>query len=690
MHRRLSAIKPVQVPHPLLYAAMEGMLDEAPVQALFMVPLAPLSQLRSHEQELLARMGVEVSQQQTEVGEFLPVVAGHFCYYLALAVHHLVVGQGEHEVFGEGVPDAEGKLVVMVLAVDGLLRKVREGVVHPSHVPLHAEAEPADIHRPRDHRPGRGFLGYGLDVGVSAIHLFVQFPEKGDGVDVLLAAVRVRDPLALFPRVIQVEHGRNRVDPEPVHVVLFEPEEGVAHEKGAHFVPAVVEDVALPVRMKPLLRVLVLVEVRAVEIDKAVEVARVVRRHPIEDHPDAVLVEPVDKIHEVLGRAIAACRSEIARDLVTPGAVEGMLHHRHELHVGKAQLLDIRGELLRKFAVGKRPVHFFRHAAPGAGMDFIDRHRRVEAVLLPPPLHPLAVAPLIREVPDNGGGPGRRLGGEGKGVGLVRLVIAAGGCDVILVARAGADAGDKSFPYAGAVPPHAQGMGPGSPAVEIPDDRDFLRIRGPDREVRSGDAVLGGQMRAELVIQAEVASLLEKVDVVIGEEASGLHHFCFSHSLSPGCVSVFWAFFLAVRFSIQKDNRMIPMSAPVTTERKMMMARDAWVCHARNETATGAAFCTEKTMTRVISTSTAMIVPMGGLRASLNVRFKNVALLLLLKCIRERGRSKDIPRPFDRMGLFWYYALSTAIISGRGEKGTWQRRIAGNSRNAAGNRKGSG
>jgi hypothetical protein len=47
------------------------------------------------------------------------------------------------------------------------------------------------------------------------------------------------------------------------------------------------------------------------------------------------------------------------------------------------------------------------------------------------------------------------------------------------------------------------------------------------------------------------------------------------------------------------------------------MARDAWVCHAMNVTATGAAFWTEKTMTRVISTSTTIIVAMIDLPISL-------------------------------------------------------------------------
>ena len=53
--------------------------------------------------------------------------------------------------------------------------------------------------------------------------------------------------------------------------------------------------------MKALARVGVLVEVRAVEKGQAVLVGREVRRHPIENHADAVLVQVVDEVHQSCG-----------------------------------------------------------------------------------------------------------------------------------------------------------------------------------------------------------------------------------------------------------------------------------------------------------------------------------------------------------------------------------------------------
>ena len=100
----------------------------------------------------------------------------------------------------------------------------------------------------------------------------------------------------------------------------------------------------LPVGMKPSAGVGVLVEVGAVEEAEAVFVRGKVGRHPVQDDADAVLVQVVDEIHEILGSAVAAGGGEVAGGLVAPGAVKGMLHDRQEFHVGKAQALDVLGQ----------------------------------------------------------------------------------------------------------------------------------------------------------------------------------------------------------------------------------------------------------------------------------------------------------------------------------------------------------
>ena len=57
-----------------------------------------------------------------------------------LAVHDFVVRQRQNEILRESVVETEDDIAVMMLAVDRLFGDVIQGVVHPPHVPLVAEA----------------------------------------------------------------------------------------------------------------------------------------------------------------------------------------------------------------------------------------------------------------------------------------------------------------------------------------------------------------------------------------------------------------------------------------------------------------------------------------------------------------------------------------------------------------------
>jgi hypothetical protein len=75
------------------------------------IPLVPLADLAAHEEQLLARMRPHEAVERTQIGEFLPVVAGHLVDQRALAVHHFVVRQRQDEVLGEGVHHSEAELL---------------------------------------------------------------------------------------------------------------------------------------------------------------------------------------------------------------------------------------------------------------------------------------------------------------------------------------------------------------------------------------------------------------------------------------------------------------------------------------------------------------------------------------------------------------------------------------------------
>src|SRR5256885_8736321 len=97
---------------------------------------------------------------------------------------------------------AEQDLPVMMLAVDRIPADVFERVVHPSHIPLVAESQPAPVNRLRYHRPGRRFLRHRGRVGKAREHFRIEAPKQADRFEVFSAAIFVWDPAALRSAVI--------------------------------------------------------------------------------------------------------------------------------------------------------------------------------------------------------------------------------------------------------------------------------------------------------------------------------------------------------------------------------------------------------------------------------------------------------------------------------------------------------
>ena len=265
--------------------------------------------------------------------------------------------------------------MVVVAAVDRVLLEVAERVVHPAHVPLEAEAEPAEVRRARDAGPGGRLLGRRDDPGLAAVDHLVELLEERDRVEVLAAAELVRDPLALAARVVEVQHRGDRVDPDPVDVVLAQPEQRVRDQEVADLVAAEVEHERAPVGVRAAARVGVLVERRAVEPRERELVAREVRRDPVEDHADPAVVQPVDELPQVVGRAVSRRRREVAGHLVAPRAAERVRHHRQQLDVGEAHVGRVRRQLVGELEVGQRAVVLERVQPPRPEVDLVDRDR---------------------------------------------------------------------------------------------------------------------------------------------------------------------------------------------------------------------------------------------------------------------------------------------------------------------------
>jgi len=296
-------------------------------------------------------MAVEVRREAAHARELAPVVAGHFPAQRALHVHHLVMRDGQHVVFGERVHQRERDVLVVELAEPRVELEIVAHVVHPAHIPLEVEAETADVRRARDERPRGRLLGDHHDAGVDGERHAVELAQELDRLDVLVPAVLVGRPLAVAAVVVEVEHRRHGVHAQAVDVEFAQPEGGGGQQEALDLAAAVVEHAGAPAQMLALARVLVLIAARAVEVAQTVGVLAEVGGHPVEDDGHALLVHLVHKVHEVLGRAVAARRGKVARDLIAPGRVEGILGDGHQLHAVVAEVRHVCRQLVGEGAV---------------------------------------------------------------------------------------------------------------------------------------------------------------------------------------------------------------------------------------------------------------------------------------------------------------------------------------------------
>src|SRR5262249_54212050 len=130
------AIELVQVHDPLLETSMRGTLEQMPVEARLVAPLPPLAKLAAHEEEFFARLGIHITQQESEVSELLPIVPGHFAEQRPLAIDDLIMRQGQDEIFVEGVEETKRQRIMVELTMDGIVVHIVQHIVHPAHIPF--------------------------------------------------------------------------------------------------------------------------------------------------------------------------------------------------------------------------------------------------------------------------------------------------------------------------------------------------------------------------------------------------------------------------------------------------------------------------------------------------------------------------------------------------------------------------
>ena len=332
-------IKGKQFLHILLHPPVQLVFQQKPVQFPGLAPLPFLTEFLSHKEQFFAAMSEHIGIAQTQVGIFVHMIAGHLIDHGALQMHHLVVGQGQDIIFRAVISHGKGHAVMIVFAEIGIQLHIFAEIVHPSHIPFEGEMQSPFLDGARHLGPCRGFLRNGHHAGEGPADYGIKMFEKFNGLQVFIAAVFVRDPLAVLFAVVQVKHRRHRVHPQSVHMEFLNPEQGVGDEEVFHFRLAVVKNFRPPVGMFAQPRVGMLKKGFPVKIRQAMGVSGKMGGNPVQDHADFIPVKGIDQIGEVLRRPVAGCGRIIARHLRPPGTVKRMLRNPHQLHMGIFQFL---------------------------------------------------------------------------------------------------------------------------------------------------------------------------------------------------------------------------------------------------------------------------------------------------------------------------------------------------------------
>ena len=410
---------------------------------------------------------------------------------------------------------------------------VVQGVVHPAHVPLVVEAQAAVLRRIGHERPRSGFLGHHHHVGVVGLHGAVDLTDKRTGVQVLLGSVLVELLLARIVNAkVEIQHAGHAVHANAVNVEVLEPIQHIGDQEGTDLATGEVELVRAPVGVN-----LVLKQHVAVKSGKAVGVGAKPAGHPVHDHADACLVARIDKVHELLRIAVARRGGVVACRLVAPGAIEGMLHKRHDLDMRVAHVAHVVHELHRQVVVGvelaalrgegvhgtgvvaelvRLALRRVAVALPRANMHLVDVERLRHVVVTGAALEPRGVVPLIAvEGPQHAGGTRRALGLKGIRIGLIELFSLV--ClDEILIELALLGARNKAFPNSARMHGH-QRVGFLIPIVKFANDMDALYVGRPNAKAPAARTVLRVGVRAHLFPAALPHANAKQIDIVLRE-----------------------------------------------------------------------------------------------------------------------------------------------------------------------------
>ena len=192
-----------------------------------------------------------------------------------------------------------------------------------------------------------------------AIDQLIHLAQKRNGLQIFVAAVLVGNPLAVFARIIQIQHGSNGINAQAVNMKFLKPIQSAGAKEIAHLVATVVINFRPPVAVFSFARIGMFIQMGTVKLVQAVAVFGEVGGNPVHDDADAGLVELVNQITQIVRRTETAGGSKHSYHLISPGTIKRVLAEGQKFDVGKAHVGYIRNQRIGQFAIGHKLVVFF-------------------------------------------------------------------------------------------------------------------------------------------------------------------------------------------------------------------------------------------------------------------------------------------------------------------------------------------
>ena len=405
VHGRLGCIQMIQRLYQLLHPFMAVKLHQSPFHFPCLVPLIKFRDILSHEQQLPAGMQHHVSIGQTQIGKFILNLARHFPNQCSLPVDYFVMGEHKHEILAVSIYHAECQFIMVMGTEIGVKSNIAQIVIHPSHIPFYVKAKPVILHISRNFRPCGGFLGNHQHTRIPSLHYGIQMFQQFHRFQILMAAVHIGHPLPVALPVIQVKHGSHRIHPDSVRMILLNPIKGIGNQVIGNLRPAVIINQCPPMRMRAFPRILMFIETGSVKVGKPIGIPWEMRRHPVQNDADAGFMHFIHKIFEILVRPVPGSRRIIPNDLISPGAVKRMLHHRHQFDMRVTHLFHIIGYQGGEFPVIQ--ITAVLCLLKGTEIQFVNADGPVFSLPFLSACYPLVVFPFyllaVCRFPDNGG-----------------------------------------------------------------------------------------------------------------------------------------------------------------------------------------------------------------------------------------------------------------------------------------------